>query len=349
MTGSSSPRSTRARSWSCGDLLGDAVELVGLTEPAPYEPGSGDRRDVRAERPGQGGRSGRADRAAGGGRRQRPGGRRPERHARRPVGPLGRASTAQDRANLDLLLAQLRRRAGRAAGRRLRLRGRLRPARRSQRGRAGRGAGLVLREPRGSGGFGYDPVLRARRARPTTAELAPSREGRRSATGARRSGCSRRGSGGARVTSLTGGRRACRRRHRAAVRRARGPRRGQELPPLAGRPGAAVPGRRPARGRQRARPLRRRLGRGRRRPAGRPARPTRAGCAGLRERFAGDPVVRVRELAVPIDETVVALGRRRLQRARAHPRRRRGAAAPSPGCCAPAARSCWSCRPSRAR
>ena len=92
-----------------------------------------------------------------------------------------------DGANLELLLGPARRRARRAPRRGVRLRGgaRVLPGRRREQRRRGAARGAVVRAPRGTNGFGYDPVFvpegddpHRGRARPPAEKDAISHRGR---------------------------------------------------------------------------------------------------------------------------------------------------------------------------
>ncbi len=129
--------------------------------------------DLRGQRAAQGPRRARPHRAALAGRRLRALRRRAERHARRALRPLGRAPPKVGRrANNDAAARPARRRTGRAPGRPLHLLRRLLRARRRRDRRRGPDARPVIRETRGTGGFGYDVVFVADdHPGATTAEL----------------------------------------------------------------------------------------------------------------------------------------------------------------------------------
>ena len=102
----------------------------------------------------------RGDRAADARRRQRPVRRRAQRHAGRAVGPLVAAPPKGDDAQQRAAARPARRRAGRAARRPLRVRGRPRATRTARELVVhGRMDGRIIRELRGSGGFGYDVLF----------------------------------------------------------------------------------------------------------------------------------------------------------------------------------------------
>ena len=161
----------------------------------------GDRGDVRRELAAEGPRRRRGDGAAwrspttpGSGRR------RARRRARDLLGPLG-GRHGDDAANLQLLLAQLADVPDEYRGRRVRLRRGAGRARIGGRGRAGSGGvrpaeGTLLREPRGEGGFGYDPVLQPNGLDRSCAELSPGGEERHQPPRPRLPGAAARHRGG---------------------------------------------------------------------------------------------------------------------------------------------------------
>ena len=134
------------------------VDVVGLDDVAGLRRGARDRRDLRRERAAQGARRVQPHRAAHRRRRLGPDGGRAERHARRPVGALGRRARRRhgEPAPCRWTSSPIPPTSGsaRRSCARRRWSG---PA--SRRRSDGRMAGRLIRAPRGTNGFGYDPIF----------------------------------------------------------------------------------------------------------------------------------------------------------------------------------------------
>ncbi len=125
------------------------------------------------ERPAEGARGGGPHRPARGRRRLRPVRRRAERHARRALGPLVRRRHGDDEANLRLLLAQLADvPADRRAAHFYCVAALVLPSG-AEHVTEGTVHGWLTDAPRGTNGFGYDPIFVPGSSAETTAELTP--------------------------------------------------------------------------------------------------------------------------------------------------------------------------------
>ena len=151
------------------------VEVLGLDDVTTYDEPVEDQSDVRGQRAAQGPRGGARDRPAEPGRRQRALRGRAQRDARGAVGALVRARRSRDARNNELLLAQLedvpdeRRTAHFACA--VAFAYPVGAGGVAEHVEHGEMAGRVIREVRGSGGFGYDVLFCAEGHDVTTAEL----------------------------------------------------------------------------------------------------------------------------------------------------------------------------------
>ena len=194
--GCSWPRATPRSSQEMQRIL--AAHLPGVAGARPRRrPGvrraGRDRADLRGQRPDQGARRRRGHRAAVAGRRQRPVRRRPQRHAGSAVGAMGRAggrrrTSTRTGPTTSCCSPSSPTSPTSGAARTSRAPSCFARPRRRERGRSRRSsratmAGRVIRETRGSGGFGYDVVFCADGYDVTTAELPAAGEGRDLAPG----------------------------------------------------------------------------------------------------------------------------------------------------------------------
>ena len=155
------------------------VDAVVVGRRRAVRRGAGDGCDVRGERVGQGARRVSRYWFAVRRRRFRAGSRCAERHAGRAVGAVVGAAWRRSPRNTALLLAQLAdvpdERRGAAFVSACALVYRAGDARKETVVR-GRWPGSIVREPRGAGGFGYDPVFLPQGWWRTAAELSPEQK-----------------------------------------------------------------------------------------------------------------------------------------------------------------------------
>ena len=140
--------------------------------------GAGDRGDVRRERAAQGARGGAVHRPAGGRRRLGADRGRAQRDARRAVGALVGPARGRRRRTPRCCWASSPTCPTSGGARRSSARPRSSPPTAPSRCWSGSGGARVVREKRGTNGFGYDPVFVPEGLDVTSAELDPGGEGR---------------------------------------------------------------------------------------------------------------------------------------------------------------------------